>query len=130
MSKKSRRSPERRLFIKTINNGFIAPIRIVQMEKTRIYLLVAAALLASSSVIANPPARPTIEQLAAFPQYSSFSLSPDGKHIAALRAYGEERMIAVWQTDAMNQAPTLIGADRMKISAVSFVKDDRLARRS
>lgn len=97
------------------------------MDIARTYLIAAAALLASGHALADPPSRPSIEQLAAFPQYSSFTLSPDGKHVAALRANGEERVIAVWKTDAMNVAPTLIGAERMKISGVSFVKDDRLA---
>lgn len=44
-----------------------------------------------------------------------------------MRGTGEERVIAVWSTDALNQPPTLIGAERMKISAVSFIKNDRLA---
>lgn len=72
-------------------------------------------------------APPSVEQLAAFPEYSNFSLSPDGRHLAALRANGEERVIAVWRTDAMDRAPTLIGAQRMKIAGVSFIKNDRLA---
>lgn len=73
------------------------------------------------------PTVPSIEQLAAFAQFSGFTLSPDGRHIAALRADGEERVIAVWKTDALDQAPTLIGSNRMKINSVSFIKNDRLA---
>ncbi|WP_297146228.1 prolyl oligopeptidase family serine peptidase [Thermomonas sp.] len=78
-------------------------------------------------VEATAPKRPTIEQLAAYPAFSGFSLSPDGKHIAALRGVGEDRTIAVWKTDALDQPPTLIGAERMKITGVSFIKNDRLA---
>ena len=85
------------------------------------------ASLAFGHVQAAAPVRPTIEQLAAYPQYSGFSLSPDGQHIAALRANGEERVIAVWRTDALDKAPTLIGASSMKISGVQFIKNDRLA---
>lgn len=85
----------------------------------------AATLLAPAHAFAPQP--PTIEQLAAFPQYSSFSLSPDGKHIAALRSKGEERTIAIWKSDAIDTAPTLIGASRMKIQSVQFIKNDRLA---
>ena len=54
--------------------------------------MVVAALF-SCGLFAAPPQRPSIEQLAAFPQYSSFTISPDGAHIAALRADGEERVI-------------------------------------
>ena len=97
------------------------------MKKTRIALFAAAALLTAGATSAAPPTRPTIEQLAASAQYSNFTLSPDGSHIAALRADGENQVIAVWKTDAMNEAPTLIGAQRMKIAGVSFIKNDRLA---
>lgn len=85
------------------------------------------ALGSSSSLHAATPEAPTIEQLAAFPAFSSFSLSPDGNHIAALQANGEDRVIAVWKTDELDQPPTLIGSDRMKIRSVSFIKNDRLA---
>jgi len=90
-------------------------------------IAVSAMLLKSFSLLAAPPTAPTIEQLAAFPEYSSFTLSPDGEHLAALRSNGEERVIAVWATDATDQAPTLIGASRMKIQYVQFIKNDRLA---
>lgn len=76
---------------------------------------------------AAQPQRPTVAQLAAFPQFSGFTLSPDGRHIAALRGRGEDRVIAVWKSDALAEAPTLIGAQRMKITGVSFIKNDRLA---
>src|SRR5690606_35911301 len=86
-----------------------------------------AAFAAMSPLQAAKPTPPTLEQLGAFPAFSSFTLSPDGKHIAALRADGENRYIAVWRTDALDQAPTLIGSDKMKFSGVSFIKNDRLA---
>ena len=97
------------------------------MKTVRPLLVAASALLAAGMASAAAPERPTIEQLAAYPQYSSFSLSPDGKHLAALRGTGEERVIAVWETDALDKAPTLIGSNRMKIAGVSFVKNDRMA---
>lgn len=90
-------------------------------------LAAGLGFLAATSSFAAPPVAPTVEQLAAYPQYASFSLSPDGKHIAAIRSTGEERVLAVWRTDALAEAPTLIGSTRMKISGVSFIKNDRLA---
>ncbi|WP_298578083.1 prolyl oligopeptidase family serine peptidase [uncultured Luteimonas sp.] len=90
-------------------------------------LSLAVAALAAQPAHAAPPKAPTVEQLAAFPAFSSFTLSPDGRHIAALRADGEDRYIAVWQADSLDQAPTLIGSDKMKFTGVTFIKNDRLA---
>jgi hypothetical protein len=46
-----------------------------------------------------------------------------------LQARGEDRVILVWRTDAMNAAPTVIGSTQMKIQSVQFVKNDTLAVR-
>ena len=89
--------------------------------------LAILASLATGQALAAPPVAPTIEQMAAYPAFSGFSLSPDGKHIAALRGDGEERVIAVWNTADLAKAPTLIGASSMKITGVQFIKNDRLA---
>ncbi|WP_202844595.1 alpha/beta hydrolase family protein [Luteimonas saliphila] len=97
------------------------------MKRILLALSLAAATLSGLPSHAAPDRAPSIEQLAAFPAFSSFTLSPDGKHIAALRSDGENRFIAVWKADALNQAPTLIGADKMKFTGVSFIKNDRLA---
>ena len=67
------------------------------------------------------PTAPLIEQLAAFPKMSGFSLSPDGKHLLALEGRGEDRVILVWNTDALNKAPTVIGSSKMKISGAQFI---------
>jgi dipeptidyl aminopeptidase/acylaminoacyl peptidase len=96
------------------------------MQMKRFLILVLAAAFAAASVHAKP-ARPTIAQLAAFPKMSSFTLSPDGKHLAAIEARGEDRVILVWKIDALNEAPTVIGTAKMKFQSVSFIKDDRLA---
>jgi len=92
----------------------------------RLALALALAAGAASAAQAKP-AVPTIEQLAAFPLMSSFTLSPDGKRMAALQARGEERVILVWDTDALDKAPTVIGSAKMKFNAVSFIKNDLLA---
>ncbi|WP_269516120.1 alpha/beta hydrolase family protein [Brevundimonas subvibrioides] len=69
---------------------------------------------------------PTIEQMAAFPRIASFSISPDGQHVAALQGDGENRSILIWQADHLDVAPTVINASRMKIRDVSFLKNDVL----
>ncbi|MBH1489339.1 prolyl oligopeptidase family serine peptidase [Stenotrophomonas muris] len=89
--------------------------------------LLLAALASLSPLLHAKPVAPTIEQMAAFPAISSLSLSPDGKHIAGLRADGEERVIVVWRTDALDKPPTVIGANRMKFQSVSFIKNGQLA---
>jgi len=103
------------------------PNQTASMRKNRLSVLSIVALLVFGPVHAAAPARPSIGQLAAFPQYSGFTLSPDGQHIAALRGNDEDRVIAVWKTDALDKAPTLIGSSRMKINGVQFIKNDRLA---
>ncbi|GAB3353226.1 alpha/beta hydrolase family protein [Lysobacter tyrosinilyticus] len=94
-------------------------------------MLIRSLLIALAALVAAPshakPAPPTIAQLAAYPKMTSFSLSPDGKHMAALEARGEERVILVWKTDALGEAPTIIGTTKMKFQAVSFIKNDLLA---
>ena len=76
---------------------------------------------------ARRPTAPTIEQLAAYPQMASFTVSPDGRHIAGIQSRGEDRVILVWRTEALNAPPTVLRATAMKIQAVQFVKNDTLA---
>jgi dipeptidyl aminopeptidase/acylaminoacyl peptidase len=78
-------------------------------------------------VAAAAPAVPTIETLAAFPAMSSFSISPDGRHLAAIEARGEDRVILVWKTDELSKPPTVIGSKQMKIRRLDFIKNDTLA---
>ncbi len=97
------------------------------MRAVVIALAAGAAALLASSAHAAPPAVPTIDQLAAFPALTSLSVSPDGSRIAGLEANGENRVIVVYRTDALDKPPTRIGSDRMKFSSVSFIKDGLLA---
>ena len=90
-------------------------------------LAFAVVLTALGCVSHAKPTVPSLEQLAAFPKMSGFSLSPDGQHLAALEGRGEDRVILVWKTDALNKAPTVIGSSKMKISGVQFIKNDLLA---
>ncbi len=94
-------------------------------------IAIAVLLLGPGSVALadTRPTPPTIEVMAAFPAMSSFSLSPDGKHLAALEAHGEDRTILVWDIDALSTKPTQIGSRQMKILGVTFIKNDVLAVR-
>ena len=99
-------------------------MRSISMLLRPVLAIILAALV---SVAHTKPAAPSIEQLAAFPKISGFSLSPDGKHLAALEGRGEDRVILVWKTDALNKAPTVIGSSKMKIIGAQFIKNDLLA---
>ena len=88
-------------------------------------MLLAASALISAPTLAKPPV-PTIEQMAAYPKMSQFEVSPDGKHMVALEGRGEDRVILVWKTDALNEKPTVIGSTQMKIQSVGFLKNDIL----
>jgi dipeptidyl aminopeptidase/acylaminoacyl peptidase len=90
-------------------------------------LAVFFGVLVCPSLSMAKPVPPTISQLASFPKMSGFSISPDGRHLAALEARGEDRVILVWSTDALNKPPTVIGSSRMKIRGVQFIKHDLLA---
>jgi dipeptidyl aminopeptidase/acylaminoacyl peptidase len=93
---------------------------------------VAALAVIPAAAFAQPvtgqgkPTVPTIAQLAAFPKLANVVISPDGKHIAAIEGRGEDRVILVWNTDALNQKPTVIGSSQMKINGFDFIKNDRL----
>ena len=87
----------------------------------------AIAFMAAAGLAHTKPAAPSIEQLAAFPKMSGFSLAPDGKHLAALESRGEDNVILVWKIDALDKAPTVIGSSRMKIRGQQFIKNDLLA---
>jgi dipeptidyl aminopeptidase/acylaminoacyl peptidase len=84
---------------------------ISRARKPAMALLFALAAAAAD----GKPAAPSIQQLAAYPKMSSFSISPDG------------RVILVWKTDALDKPPVAIGSSVMKIQAVQFIKNDRLA---
>ena len=89
--------------------------------------LLAAVLVAIAFPTHSKPTPPPIEKLAAYPKMASFTLSPDGKHLAALEGRGEDRVILVWKTDALDKPPTVIGSQRMKLQSVQFIKNDLLA---
>ncbi|MFC4727665.1 alpha/beta hydrolase family protein [Coralloluteibacterium thermophilus] len=93
-------------------------------------ILVAALAALASPLFAQSvemPSEPAVGAFAAFPALSSLSVSPAGTHIAGLRAIGEERQIVVWRTDALHEAPIVIGSDRMKFESVAFIKEGLLA---
>jgi dipeptidyl aminopeptidase/acylaminoacyl peptidase len=85
-----------------------------------------ATVLPTVDVTGTRITPPTIEQMAALPRLSSFAISPDGRHVAAVQANGEESNVVVWNSDRLTDPPTVIGASRMKVRGVTFLKNDVL----
>jgi dipeptidyl aminopeptidase/acylaminoacyl peptidase len=85
-------------------------------------LFLAATLPASAA-----PTPPSAADFARLPQISNVSVSPDGKHVAALTSLdGQSEVISVWNSDALSQKPYIIGASRVRFLSVRFLKNDRL----
>lgn len=70
---------------------------------------------------------PTIEQLAAYPSMTSFTVAPDGAHIAAVQSRGEDRVVTIWDASDLTKEPRNLGAQHMKIQGVQFVKSGVVA---
>src|SRR5258706_16402073 len=90
-------------------------------------LLAIVLMAAAYATHAAKPAVPPIEKLAAYPKMSSFTLSPDGKHLAALHARGKDSFILVWNTNSLDKAPTVIDSSRIKVQTVHFIKHGLLS---
>lgn len=88
----------------------------------------AAACLALTYAATASAAPPSAQAFGKLPTISSMSLSPDGKLIAGVMSPdGADTYVAVWKTDAPNEAPKLTPApSKQRIMGVDFVKNDRL----
>lgn len=103
---------------------------------SRIQAAVVAAIL-SSSALQSPlfaeswtPKTPRLPIAAAIGDYAmtDVSMSPDGKHIAAVvPVAGGNPVIKVWETRNLSKAPKVIGSARMRFFSVGFIKNDRLS---
>ena len=84
---------------------------------------------ATAGAPAGAPRPPTAEEYGREPAIQGVSLSPDGKHIAAIvSAPGQENHIAVWSVANMGAAPARIGCGpRNTCMSVGFIKSDRLS---
>jgi acetyl esterase/lipase len=84
----------------------------------------AVAFLATPAALAAPP---TAQDLTRAPAIESVSLSPDGKHLAALTSPdGVNADLTTWRTDALGAAPVRVRSTHMRFLSVRFLKNDRL----
>ncbi|MBN8552457.1 MAG: S9 family peptidase [Caulobacterales bacterium] len=82
--------------------------------------------LGSAQAVAQTP--PTAEAFAREQAILSPSLSPDGRHLAALVSVdGGPHRLMIWRANDLEREPVVIGSDtREEIVGVSFIKNDRL----
>lgn len=111
----------------TFQEATVKPLfRTICLAATAVTIGLAPA--ASSVAQQTAPRAPTAEEYGREPAIQGVSLSPDGKHIAAIvSAPGQENHIAVWNTASLNTAPVRISCgQRNTCMGVSFLKSDRL----
>ena len=90
---------------------------------------VVTGLLVGSAVADPLPLAPLpIESLSRLPAITGATISPDGKHIAALVGVPGQRwpVIRVWETDNLAKPPTNIASSEMRPRSVAFVGNDKL----
>jgi dipeptidyl aminopeptidase/acylaminoacyl peptidase len=73
---------------------------------------------------------PSAWELTKAPTIGGLSLSPDGKHLAAVTSPdGISRYVSVWETANPSKPPKVLGAAKTDILGVAFIKNDRLGVR-
>ncbi|MEY4250166.1 MAG: hypothetical protein RJA87_1799 [Pseudomonadota bacterium] len=83
--------------------------------------------LAQTPTAVQSPTPPSAWELTKAPAIDRLSLSPDGKHLAAITSPdGTNRYISIWETANPSKPPTVLGAAKTEILGVDFIKNDRL----
>ncbi|MDZ4868455.1 MAG: prolyl oligopeptidase family serine peptidase [Alphaproteobacteria bacterium] len=69
-----------------------------------------------------------IEAVAEYPAMSGATLSPDGKHVAALVAQPGQKwpVVSVWEADDLSRPPVTTGSPEMRPRAVHFLGNERI----
>lgn len=102
--------------------------RFVTIAAAFVSAVMLAVFAGAGSAAAEPP---SADAFAREPVIRSVTLSPDGKHIAALVSNdGYNSVLSIWKTEAMDQAPFTVGLDRperVRFLSVRFIKNDRIA---
>ncbi|UDF05179.1 S9 family peptidase [Asticcacaulis sp. AND118] len=85
--------------------------------------------LMSTRALAEPV---SIEALAQYEQTSGVTISPDGKHIAALVAAKGQKwpVISIWQADDLSKPPVWIPSATNRITGVGFFGNDKIIFRA
>lgn len=103
----------------------------VRNAKRKLAYAAAAFTLLASPVLAqtaasNPIKIPTIEELSKSPRFSSFTVSKDGKYIAAIERVNDETKILVWDAANLAAPPNALATKTMKFRGIEFTKGNKL----
>lgn len=103
----------------------------MQHMKLRFFAIAAISAVLSTGSVGPATAQqqqPSAEAFARRPAIASVSMSPDGRHVAAVVSPdGEGRYVSIWRADALEAAPFNIGSDpRSEVISVQFIKNDRI----
>ncbi len=82
----------------------------------------------SAPAAAVAPARPTVEQFAAGPNFTSASLSPSGRYIAGIKHLEDAQMLVVFdrQTGRWSTVQRAVEAEGVGLAWVGWKNDERL----
>ncbi|WP_022945050.1 alpha/beta hydrolase family protein [Pseudoalteromonas ruthenica] len=101
------------------------------MLKTSIFSL-AMLMMVAPGTNAEPQSEQssvsTIESFSILPAIRSVQTSPDGKHLAVLKATSKngDYVLEVRKTADMAAEPVRLGADKMRISSVSWLNNEKI----
>ncbi|NVK55172.1 MAG: S9 family peptidase [Alteromonadaceae bacterium] len=99
-----------------------------KMLLTGIALLSIPFSSASIAQTASDTAVSTIESFAIMPAIRSVRISPDGKQLALVRATSKDGdyIIEIHQTKELGKDPVRLGADKMRVSGVSWLNNEKI----
>ena len=84
-------------------------------------------LAAGSAPATAAPTPPSAQDFGRPAQIANVTISPDGKHVAALTSPdGQNVVISIWNTEALKDKPYILGASHVRFLSVGFLKNDRL----
>lgn len=81
--------------------------------------------------VTDPESLTSIERFSILPAIRSAVVSPDGKHLALLKATGRDGgyVIEIRDTSKLDAEPVTLGADKMRVSSVMWLNNERIGVR-
>ena len=97
------------------------------MKKILQQSIVVAGLIAGTPANAEQEIS-VVESFAIQPAIRSVQLSPDGKQLALVRATSKDGdyIIEIHQTNSLAKEPVTLGADKMRVSGVSWLNNEKI----
>lgn len=103
------------------------------LKKTMSSLMISSCLIGFGMAFSAPQisiAAPiAIEQLSQFESVTNVTISPDGKHVAALFAVQNQKwpVISIWNGEDMSQTPIWIPSATNRIIFIDFFTNDKIS---